>query len=140
MPSKHTILVVDDEAHITHVVSLKLRNAGYEVRTAGDGEEAYELACASPPDLIITDLQMPYMSGLALCLKLKATRATAHVPAVMLTARGHALEEHDLEKTNILLVLSKPFSPRQILETVEQILSSEVDKRSRQSQTGAEAA
>lgn len=137
---KGSILVVDDEAHITHVVSLKLRNAGYEVRTAGDGEEAYELACAEPPDMVITDLQMPYMSGLALCLKLKATRATAHVPAVMLTARGHALEEHDLEKTNIRLVLSKPFSPRQILETVEQILSVEAERRAREGDKEAAAA
>lgn len=138
--SKGAILVVDDEPHITHVLALKFKNAGYDVRTAGDGEEAYELACASPPDIIITDLQMPYMSGLALCLKLKATRVTANVPAIMLTARGHALEENDLIKTNIRLVLSKPFGPRQVLETVQEILRGEQERKAKEAERGAAAA
>jgi two-component system phosphate regulon response regulator PhoB len=138
--SKGSILVVDDEPHITHVLALKFKNAGYDVRTASDGEEAYELACAAPPDIIITDLQMPYMSGLALCLKLKATRVTAQVPAIMLTARGHALEENDLLKTNIRLVLSKPFGPRQVLETVQEILRGEAERKAREGERGAAAA
>ncbi len=120
--SQARILVVDDEAHITHVVSLKLRNAGYDVQTAADGEEALEAALNDPPDLIITDLQMPYMSGLDLCIRLKDAPATKDVPAIMLTARGHALDTAELERTNIMDVLSKPFSPRQILERVHDAL------------------
>jgi DNA-binding response OmpR family regulator len=116
------LIVADDEMHIVHVLTLKLRNAGYEVRTAADGEEGFELATQDPPDLIITDLQMPYMSGLEMCVKLKKTPVTASVPAIMLTARGHALAQADLDSTNIRLVLSKPFSPRQVLEEVERIL------------------
>ncbi|MDX2114820.1 MAG: response regulator [Planctomycetota bacterium] len=116
------ILVVDDEAHITHVLALKLRNAGFTVRTASDGEEAFELASQDPPDVLITDLQMPYMTGLELCIKLKKKPATAQIPALMLTARGHALGESDLQSTNIRMVLSKPFSPRHVLEEVERIL------------------
>ncbi|MFW5652451.1 MAG: response regulator, partial [Planctomycetota bacterium] len=54
-PNAERILVVDDEAHILHVVKLKLQNAGYIVITAGDGEEGYELAREQRPDLIITD-------------------------------------------------------------------------------------
>ncbi len=138
--NKGMILVVDDEAHITHVVALKLRNAGYQVVTASDGEEAYEMACANPPSLVITDFQMPYMSGLALCLKLKATRATAKAPVIMLTARGHALDENDLKQTNIRLVMSKPFSPRQILVTVEEILRKEASEQADDSASGASAA
>ena len=53
------IVVADDEAHILHIVSMKLSNAGYEVVTAEDGEESLELAQADPPELIITDFQMP---------------------------------------------------------------------------------
>lgn len=116
------ILVVDDEAHITHVVALKLRNAGFEVETAADGEEAMDIARERTPDLVITDLQMPYVSGLQLCERLRSTPATSAVPAIMLTARGHALADSDLAKTNIRLVLSKPFSPRQVLEQVNAIL------------------
>lgn len=116
------LIVVDDEMHIVHVLALKLRNAGYEVRTAADGEEGFEHATQDPPDLIITDLQMPFLSGLEMCAKLKNHAATSKVPAIMLTARGHALSQADLDTTNIKLVLSKPFSPRQVLEEVERIL------------------
>jgi DNA-binding response OmpR family regulator len=115
-------LVVDDEQHIVHVVALKLRNAGLEVLTAADGEQAYEIAVKSRPDIVITDLQMPYMNGLELCQKLRDNPATANVPALMLTARGHALSKQDLSGTNIAEVLAKPFSPREILARVEVIL------------------
>lgn len=123
------ILVVDDEAHITHVVSLKLRNAGYQVTTAADGEEALEQALTESPDLIITDLQMPYMTGLELCVKLREHPTVRDVPVIMLTARGHALDEDELAKTNIREVMSKPFSPRQILESVEAMLASMARER-----------
>jgi len=72
------ILVVDDEPHITHVVALKLRHAGYDVVTAGDGEEGFEIACETDPTLIITDLQMPYMTGLEMCRKLADAAVTAY--------------------------------------------------------------
>lgn len=116
-------LVVDDEQHIVHVVALKLRNAGFEVVTASDGEQAYEIASKTPPDIVITDLQMPYMNGLELCQKLRENPATCNVPALMLTARGHALSKEDLASTNITEVLAKPFSPREVLSRVETILS-----------------
>lgn len=117
-----TVLVIDDEAHITRVVSLKLRNAGYEVRTAADGEEGFEAAVQHTPDLIITDLQMPYLSGLEMARKLRSTRSTAGIPVLMLTARGFGLTPDDMEGTNILDVVSKPFGPRELLERVNAIL------------------
>lgn len=117
-----TILLVDDEAHILQVLSLKLRNAGYKIMTALDGEEAFELACQSAPDLIITDFQMPYMTGLELCRALKDHESTSNVPVVMLTARGYALSDEDLAIGNIRNVLSKPFSPRSIVQLVDELL------------------
>ena len=117
-----TILVADDESHILHVVSLKLRNAGYRVLTAHDGAEAYELAVQERPDLLITDYHMPQLSGLELCRKLRQDPATAGIPAVMLTARGYHLEPHDTEQSGILRMLSKPFSPRHLLTTVQEVL------------------
>ncbi|MCA9293379.1 MAG: response regulator [Phycisphaerales bacterium] len=122
------ILVVDDEAHIVHVVALKLRNAGYTVVTASDGEEALELAINELPDLVITDLQMPYLSGLQLCEKLRETKELAHVPAMMLTARGYSIAEEDLARTNIRAVLSKPFSPREVLERTKTMLAELIDE------------
>lgn len=117
-----TILVCDDEPHIVHVVSTKLRNAGFEIVTAADGEEAFEAACNAPPDLVITDYQMPLLSGLELCAKLRAEPRTRDIPIIMLTARGFSLSQTDLEGTNIQKVLPKPFSPRELLGVVRTIL------------------
>jgi len=124
MPAdKPRILLADDEAHILHVVSLKLRNAGYEVMTAADGQEALELARAERPDLVITDYQMPQLTGLELCAELRAEEATRDIPALMLTARGFSLTDEDLARTNIAEVISKPFSPRAILTRVQELLT-----------------
>jgi len=122
---KPVILVVDDESHIVHVVSLKLRNAGYEIITAQDGEEGYETAVSEKPDLIITDYQMPFMTGLELCEKLKQHEATKDTPALMLTARGFSLTDEDISRTNIAGVLSKPFSPREVLGRVQELIEGE---------------
>jgi CheY-like chemotaxis protein len=116
------ILVADDESHILNVVSLKLRNAGFTVVTACDGQEALEIAQQEHPDLLITDYHMPQLSGIELCHKLKQDPATSMIPAIMLTARGYSLEPGDTERSGILEMLSKPFSPRQLLMTVEKVL------------------
>jgi len=121
--ASRTILVIDDEPHITHVVALKLRHAGYEVLTAGDGEEGYEVACDASPDLIITDIQMPYMNGVEMCQRLSANPPTADIPVLVLTARGYALGPEDTNRTNIRGTISKPFSPREILVRVEEVFS-----------------
>lgn len=121
--SERTILVADDESHILHVVSLKLRNAGYRVVTARDGQEALEMAQQERPDLLITDYHMPQLNGLELCRRLKQDPKTTGIPAIMLTARGYELEPADTEQSGILRMLSKPFSPRHLLSTVEEVLA-----------------
>ena len=118
-----TILAVDDEAHILHVVSLKLTNAGFNVLTANDAEEALELAAANAIDLLITDFQMPGASGLDLARKLHAEPGRKHLPAILLTAHGLALEQVELAHAGIHVCLSKPFSPRDLLEKVHELLN-----------------
>ena len=125
---KKTILVADDESHILNVVSLKLRNAGYRVLTARDGQEALELAQQERPDLIITDYHMPALSGLELCRRLKQDPATESIPAIMLTARGYHLEPADTKDSGIRRMLSKPFSPRHLLQTVNEVLEERVQE------------
>jgi two-component system, OmpR family, alkaline phosphatase synthesis response regulator PhoP len=117
-----TVLIADDEAHITHVVSLKLRQAGFNVIVAANGQEAFELARTSLPDIIVTDFQMPVMSGYELSIALRNTQSTATIPVLMITARGHMLSPEDLKKTNIRAMMCKPFSPRHVLERVLSIL------------------
>ncbi len=117
------ILIADDEAHILHVVSLKLRNAGYEVITAIDGEEALDLCMIERPDLVITDYQMPLVSGLELCRALRANPATREVPAILLTAREFDIEPEEIREARISAVMAKPFAPRELLVKVKELLA-----------------
>ena len=120
------IVVADDEAHILHVVSMKLTNAGYVVMTAVDGEEALDLCVTEKPDLLITDYQMPLMTGLELCKQLRGSEETRNIPALMLTARGFDIEPGEMIDAGIAAVLAKPFSPREMLAKVNDLLGTGV--------------
>ncbi len=122
------ILVADDEAHILHIVSMKLANAGYEVITAMDGEEALELALADKPDMVITDFQMPYLTGLELSRRLHENEQTREVPVLMLTARGFDIEDGEMAAAGIHDVLSKPFSPREVLRKVQNLIGESAEE------------
>lgn len=117
------VLVADDEPHIRAIVAMKLRAAGYEVQEAGDGQEALAICRETCPHLVITDLQMPAMSGLELCQALKREAPTSHVPALLLTARGFLVSDEQLAGTNIRSVRSKPFSVRDVLSDAEKLLA-----------------
>ena len=120
---KPLILVVDDETHILRVLSLKLGNAGYHVITAEDGEEALEAALTQHPDLMITDDQMPCLTGTELCERLTAHEQTRDMPRLLLTAMDVRLPPQRLREIGILDVFTKPFSPREILARVRDLLA-----------------
>jgi two-component system, OmpR family, alkaline phosphatase synthesis response regulator PhoP len=116
------VLIADDEIHIIHVVAIKLRNNGYEVIAANNGAEAYELACSEHPDIVVTDYQMPFVTGLELIEKLRKNEETKHLPAILLTARSFAITPEVQESLGVEECLSKPFSPKELLKTIEDIL------------------
>jgi len=87
------VLIVDDEIHIIHVVTIKLRNNGYEVVSADNGAEAYDLALKEKPDIIVTDFQMPVMTGMELVEKLRQNEETKDIPVIVLTARSFAIPQ-----------------------------------------------
>ena len=120
--SNITLVIADDEAPIRMVVGERLRSAGFTVYEAQDGEEALELVRKHMPTAIVTDLQMPYMNGLELCTILRADGRTAHIPALLLTARGHVLTDEMMARTNIKRVMSKPFGVRELLAFVQETL------------------
>jgi two-component system alkaline phosphatase synthesis response regulator PhoP len=122
MPGKK-VLIADDEIHIVQVVSIKLRNNGFDVLTAENGLLAYQLACDEEPDLIVTDYQMPEMSGIELIEKVRKNPDIADTPIVMLTARGFAIDDQQKEELKISACLSKPFSPRELLQSVTEIIT-----------------
>ena len=106
------VLVVDDEVHIVHVVAIKLRNNGYEPIIAGNGEEAYELACREKPDIIIADYMMPVMSGLELIEKLRANDQTKNIPFILLTARNFAIDDSRQQQLQDFPVHNKTVQPQ----------------------------
>ena len=118
------VLVADDELAILSVISYKLRNAGLEVITANDGQQALELAKSEVPDLLVIDFEMPGLNGLEVCLQLRAEAGTAQMPIIMLTAREMDIAGADVERARINLVMAKPFSPREVLANAEELLSS----------------
>lgn len=126
---QHTILLADDEPHITHVVSHKLRAAGLGVVVTSDGEEALEAATLSPPSLVVTDLQMPHLSGIELATRLRAQASTRDVPVILLTARGYFVEPAQMAETNIQEVMAKPFTARGLLERVLDLLNAPTSRR-----------
>jgi len=116
------VLVADDEIHIIHVVAIKLRNNGYEVIAANNGAEAYDLACREKPDVVVTDYQMPLMTGIELITKLRADERTKEIPVILLTARAFAVTQEQQESLGVSSCLSKPFSPKELLKTIQDIL------------------
>ncbi len=104
------------------MVAIKLRNNGFEVISAANGAEAFELACEEKPDIVVTDFQMPVMTGVQLVEKLRQCEQTKDIPVIMLTARGFAIKDGQKEDLQISEFLSKPFSPKELLRSIEDIL------------------
>lgn len=124
---KQTVLLADDEAHITHVMSRAVRAAGFEVVTAEDGEQAYELAVEHRPVLIVTDLQMPYMSGIDLARKLNEHNELRAIPVILLSARGYVVEQESKLLSNIRLVIEKPFNAKSVVATIQAMVAAEAE-------------
>src|SRR3954465_6267576 len=79
------VLVVDDDPHVRDTISIHLRNAGYDVRTAKDGIEGGYAVLRKRPDLMILDVQMPYMNGFELLAALRSDEETSMIPVIMVT-------------------------------------------------------
>jgi len=120
------IILCDDEIHILRAMEFKLKKAGYEVEITADGEEAWNAIQNCKPDLLITDCQMPRLTGLELIGRLRDNPRTADIPVFMLTAKGYELS-HELlfGQLRVLRVVAKPFSPRELLQDVDAVLQNE---------------
>ena len=116
------ILIADDEPHIRHLVGTKLKSAGYEVFVASNGQDCLTLAREHRPSLIVTDYQMPVLSGYDMSVALAADQDTADIPIILLTARGHKLTPEQIAATGIRMVIDKPFGPRDLMARVDQML------------------
>ena len=119
-----TIVVIDDEPHIRHVISRKLERAGYEVRTASDGAEGLELIRAEKPCLLITDLKMPRVDGLQVCAACRQNPDTRKLPIILVT--GSVMMTAEIQSRigafDNICCISKPFSPRQLLQKARELV------------------
>ncbi|HET6498732.1 MAG TPA: response regulator [Coriobacteriia bacterium] len=116
------ILVVDDEPDIVRLVSFSLQRNGHEVLQATDAVSGIQLATQMLPDLILMDVMMPVMSGYDALDQLKADPATRDIPVIMLSAKSQHYEQEEGLRRGALRYVCKPFTPRELAETVNSIL------------------
>jgi two-component system, OmpR family, alkaline phosphatase synthesis response regulator PhoP len=120
------ILLCDDELHILRAAEFKFKRAGYEVVCAIDGQEGWEQIELRRPDIVVTDCQMPRLSGLGLAERIRNMPATADLPVIMLSAKGFEISPEELRaKYGIRCLMAKPFSPRELFARVEAVLAGE---------------
>jgi two-component system KDP operon response regulator KdpE len=115
MAERSRILVVDDEPQITRVLKTTLQAQGYEVKTAADGEAALNLSMDWIPDLIVTDLSMPLMSGIELC---RLVRERSQVPIIVLSVREEERNKIAALDAGADDYVTKPFSVNELLARV----------------------
>jgi DNA-binding response OmpR family regulator len=113
------ILIVEDETKTAALLRLYLEHAGFEVRIASTGPEGLRIARESPPDLLVLDLMLPELDGLAVC---RALRSESEIPIVLLTAR--TTEEDKLTGLGLGAddYVTKPFSPREVVARIRAVL------------------
>jgi two-component system phosphate regulon response regulator PhoB len=122
MMAKKTILVVEDDEDILELVSYNLSREGYQIVEVTSGEDALKRARSNLPELVVLDLMLPGVDGLEVCRILKNNAQTAHIPIIMLTAKG---EEADVVAGLELGAddyITKPFSPRILTARVKAVL------------------
>lgn len=119
MPS---VLIVEDEETLLHNLEARLRDDGYQVRGVSDGEEAMTFIRAAPPDLIVLDIMLPSLDGLSICRMLRKDSALAHLPIIMLTARGTEVDRIVGLESGADDYIVKPFSLGEFLARVRAVL------------------
>jgi two-component system, OmpR family, alkaline phosphatase synthesis response regulator PhoP len=120
--NERRILVVDDEKDIAELLRVNLERAGFATDTVHTGEEALEQAFASPPDLVVLDLMLPGLDGIAVCERLKQEERTANVPVLMLTAKAEDAEVVAGLESGADDYVTKPFSPKVVVARINTLL------------------
>ena len=122
MTNRASILVVDDEPNILLSLQFLMKKAGYDVRTAKDGEEALTEIARAKPDLVLLDVMMPKLDGFTVCQRIKTTPEWQDVHIIMLTARGRDIERDKGLALGADDYITKPFSTRDAIDRVAAVL------------------
>ncbi|AJY50876.1 MULTISPECIES: response regulator [Halomonadaceae] len=119
------VLVVDDEPNIVLSLEFLMEQAGFEVVTAEDGEQALARVTDSQPDLLLLDISLPGISGFDVLERLRNEEATAQLPIIMLTAHGRDVEREKGMALGADDYITKPFSTQSLVEKVKALLIKE---------------
>jgi DNA-binding response OmpR family regulator len=117
-----SVLVVDDEPNIVLSLEFLMRQAGYDVRVARDGESALKAIEDSPPALVLLDVMMPKRDGFDVCQAIRANPKWKGVRVVLLTAKGRDIEREKGMALGADDYITKPFSTRDVMQKVKQML------------------
>ena len=118
-----SVLVVDDEASIVLSLEFLMKQAGFRVRVANDGEAALAAVAEDPPDLILLDAMMPKRNGFDVCQTIRANPDWSRVRILMLTAKGRDVERDKGLALGADDYITKPFSTREVVDRVKQLLA-----------------
>jgi DNA-binding response OmpR family regulator len=121
-PAQRSILVVDDEPHIVLSIEFLLKQAGYAVRIARDGEAAHRAVAEQRPDLILLDVMMPGRSGYEVCQAIRATPGGDRIKIIMLSAKSRDVEQEKGLAVGADAYVTKPFSTRDLVARVDRLL------------------
>jgi two-component system phosphate regulon response regulator PhoB len=116
------ILVIDNEPYILLIIEEKLKSAGLDIILLRESKNAVQVAKQEMPDLIILDWMMPDVSGIEICNMLKSDNVTSHIPIFMLTGKCDAAEKQLGLQCGVEKYITKPFSPRLLLEWVQKAI------------------
>ena len=120
--SRKKLLLVEDDKSVADLVSWHFEREGFDLRRTGDGDEALLLAAEETPDVILLDWMIEGVSGVEVCRRLRRRPETAHVPIIMLTARGEETDRIRGLETGADDYVTKPFSPRELVARVGAVL------------------
>lgn len=118
----HEILIVDDESNIVLSLEFLMKQAGFRVRRAEDGEQALAELERGKPDLVLLDIMMPKKNGYEVCQAIRAREEWADLPVVMLTAKGREVEREKGLAMGADDYITKPFSTQEVVEKVRETL------------------
>jgi diguanylate cyclase (GGDEF)-like protein len=131
-----SLLVADDDPFIARLLEIELRAAGYDVRVASDGVEAFDLAQDRSPDLVLADVMMPNMDGFELTRRLRQDPRTATVSIIMLTARGLSADKLEGFAIGADDYIVKPFDTPELLARIRGVLRRAKEMRAQSPLTG----
>jgi len=124
MKSQQSIMIVDDDKDLVSLVERILKEEGYQVIRAYDGNSALALSKKDEPDLIILDILMPGIDGYSVCSNIKMDETTKDIPVLMLTALSSKLNKQLAQDVGADGYITKPFNSKDLLDTIARLLKS----------------